>query len=76
MVEGQGSMGGGCGDGVGHPLVLRDVPHGLGARQGPVVAWWWWALPGEGLPLLPLIQLPHSVVPHGAPLVCIYSFTF
>lgn len=27
------------------------------------------ALPGEGLPLLPLVQLPHGVVPHRPPLV-------
>lgn len=27
-------------------------------------------LPGERLPLLPLIQLPHGVVPHGPPLLC------
>lgn len=25
-------------------------------------------MPGEGLPLLPLIQLPHGVVPHRPPL--------
>lgn len=26
-------------------------------------------LPGEGLPLLPLVQLPHGVVPHRPPLL-------
>lgn len=49
-----------------HGLV-RDVHHGLGAGQGPV--------PGEGallvveLALLPFVQLPHGVVPHGPPLL-------
>lgn len=26
-------------------------------------------LPGEGLPLLPLVQLPHGIVPHRPPLL-------
>lgn len=30
---------------------------------------WGEALPGDGLPLLPLIQLPHGVIPHGPPLL-------
>lgn len=65
LVGGYGAVGRGRGDGV-HGLV-RDVHHGLGAGQG--------AVPRQGallaveLALLPLVQLPHGVVPHGPPLV-------
>lgn len=64
-VSSYGPMGGWCGDGV-HRLVRR-LPHGRGAAQA--------AVPREGallvvkLALLPLIQLPHGVIPHGPPLL-------
>lgn len=47
--------------------LIRDIDHGFWAAQG--------AVPAEGgllvveLALLPLVELPHRVVTHGAPLV-------
>lgn len=47
--------------------LIREVDHGFRAAQG--------AVPAEGglfvveLALLPLVELPHCVVAHGAPLV-------
>lgn len=61
----EGAVRGGRGDGV-HGL-LGDVHHGLWAAQG--------AVPAQGallvveLALLPLVELPHGVIAHGAPLV-------
>lgn len=46
--------------------VLRQVNHGLGARHVAVEAG---GVAGVRLALLPLEQLPHCVVAHGAPLV-------
>lgn len=37
--------------------------------RGMCTCWLSQTLPGEGLPLLPLIQLPHGVVPHRPPLL-------
>lgn len=45
--------------------VLRQVDHGLGAGHVVVQSW----LPDVGLPLLPLQEVPHGVVSHGAALV-------
>lgn len=36
---------------------------------GMCTCWLSQTLPGEGLPLLPLVQLPHGVVPHRPPLL-------
>ena len=54
------------------PGVLGQVDHGLGTGHGavrlvrrPLVR----RRPGVGLPLLPLVQLPHGVVTHGASLL-------
>lgn len=44
--------------------VLRQVNHGLGARHVAVEAS---GVAGIRLALLPLKQLPHGVVAHGAP---------
>lgn len=60
-----GAVRGGRGDGV-HGL-LRDVDHGFWAAQGAVPAES--ALLVVELALLPLVELPHGVIAHGAPLV-------
>ena len=46
---------------------VGDVDHGFGAGQGAVAREG--ALLVVKLTLLPLIQLPHGVVPHGSPLL-------
>lgn len=64
-VHGQGAVGGRGGDGVAWCGMFRQVDHGFGTGHVAVEPW----LPGVGLPLLPLKQLPHGVVAHGAALV-------
>lgn len=58
VVTGQRPVGRGRGDGLG------NLAHGFGAGQRPV------SDPAVRLPLLPLVQLPHGVVPYGAALLC------
>lgn len=66
-VHGERAVGGRGRDGVaGRRGVLRQVDHGLGARHVAVEAA---GVAGVRLALLPLKQLPHGVVAHGAPLV-------
>lgn len=47
--------------------LVGDAGHGFRAGQGAVAREG--ALPAVKLALLPLIQLPHGVVPHGPPLL-------
>lgn len=65
LEPGDGAVRGGRGNGV-HGLI-RDVDHGFWAAQGAVPAES--ALLVVELALLPLVELPHRVVAHGAPLV-------
>lgn len=48
---------------------MREPENWTGSG-GEQTCGWSEALPGEGLPLLPLIQLPHGVIPQGPPLLC------
>lgn len=45
--------------------MVRQVHHGFGAGHVVVKPW----LPGVGLSLLPLEQMPHGVVTHGPALI-------
>lgn len=66
-VHGERAVGGRGRDGVaGRRRVLRQVDHGLRAGHVAVEAG---GVAGVRLALLPLKQLPHGVVAHGAPLV-------
>lgn len=64
-VHGQGAVGGRGGDGVARCGMLWKVDHGFGTGHIVVER----RLPAVSLPLLPLIQLPHRVITHGAALI-------